>query len=78
MKKTLIIILPIVLALALAAGSFFGGMSYQRNQANAIRNNFLNARGLSDTNPGAGPAGANAPAGGFPGGGMTGQIKSII
>jgi len=77
MKKLIIIIVAVVLAVALAAGGFFGGMAYQRNQANAVRNNFLNSRGLNNADPGAGPAGPNAPAGGFPGGGLTGQIKSI-
>ena len=84
MRKAIMIIGAVILAVAIAAGSFYGGIAYQRSQASAIRNNFLSGRGL-DANgafPG-GPGGGsdtaaglpNGPAGGF--GGPTGQIKSI-
>ncbi len=82
MKKVIMIIGAVVLAAAIAAGGFYGGMAYQRSQADATRNNFLSARGLNGDFPGAPgggtdpiSGGANAPAGGFAG--PTGQIKSI-
>ena len=68
MKKILIAVGAILLAGAIAAGSFWGGMAYQTNQANQARANFLNTRGLTDG--GQLPAnGGGVPAGGFPGGG---------
>lgn len=73
MKKTLVIVGAIVIAVLLSAGSFYGGMAYQRNQANQIRANFLRSRGID-------PNGANNNGGqrqGFFGGGATGQVKSI-
>ena len=47
MKKILIIVGAVVLALVIAAGSFAGGMAYQRNQANAVQAQFLASRGLN-------------------------------
>jgi hypothetical protein len=84
MKKAIIIVGAIILAVAIAAGSFYGGMAYQRNQANALRNDFMSARGINGNGdfPG-GPGGGNDPAAGGPNaapgssGGPTGQIKSI-
>ena len=74
MKKSLIIIVgAIVVAVLLSAGSFYGGMAYQRNQADQIRNNFLRSRGIN-------PNGTNNNGGtrqGFFGGGATGQVKSV-
>jgi len=72
MKKVWIIIGAVVVAAALGAGSFAGGMAYQRNQANRIRENFLSSRGLGN-NPGANGAQGRS----FFGGGATGQVKSI-
>lgn len=77
MNKIWMIVIAVVLAIAVAGGSFYGGMAYQRNQANQVRANFLRARGL-DTN--AGQNGANNGGGtrqGFFGGGANGQVKSI-
>ncbi len=82
MKKVIMIIGAVILVIAIAAGGFYGGMAYQRSQADATRNNFLSARGLNGDFPGAPgggtdptSGGTNGPAGGF--GGPTGQIKSI-
>jgi hypothetical protein len=88
MKKILIILGAVILAAAIAGGSFYGGMAYQRSQANNIRDSFLRERGLAGDSagvggvPGAGAPGtgadtANRPGGGFPGGGITGQVKSV-
>jgi hypothetical protein len=84
MKKGIWIVVGVILALAIAGGSFYGGLAYQRNindQANRIRDEFLQARGLdgSGDNPGGFPGGSGAPGagrGGF-GGGVAGQVKSI-
>jgi len=80
MKKIMIIVSAVVIAGALAAGSFFGGMTYQSNQVNQVnqaRANFERLRGQAsgDQLPGEAPEGL-AP-GGFGGGGTTGQVKSI-
>ena len=87
MKKVLIIVGVIILAAALSAGSFYGGMTYERSQASNIRNQFLQARGLSgggfDNNGGSNNGRQNGGfAGGqrggfFGGGGVTGQVKSL-
>ena len=75
MKKILIIVGAVVLAVALAAGSFYGGMAYQRNQADQVRANFLRSRGFD---PNAAGNNANGQARrGFFGGGLTGQVKSV-
>jgi hypothetical protein len=71
MKKFILIIGAVIIAAAIAAGSFYGGMAYQLSQANATRDSFLRQRGLEGTGPGAG---------GFPGAGQdgaSGQVKSI-
>ncbi len=74
MRKAIIIIGAIVLAVVIAGGSFYGGMAYQRNQTDRIRNQFLASRGLG----GNGLTGANGQRRGFfGGGGATGQVKSF-
>jgi len=72
MNKTLIIIGGIVLAIALLAGSFYGGVAYQRSVQARNRAAFLTQRGF-------GASGAPQPGGarGAFGGGATGSIKSI-
>lgn len=79
-KKILMIAGAILTAAALAAGGFYGGMAYQSNQAKQAQANFANGRGGQFANgqlaSGQAPTGAQVP-GGFPGGGTTGQIKSI-
>ena len=88
MKKVLIIVGAVVAAVALSAGSFVGGMAYQRNQVSQIQANFFRSRGLNpnDQNPngsgfnGSGANGTNPNAGGqrgFFGGGVNGQVKSL-
>lgn len=82
MKNVLIIIGAVVLAVAIAGGSFYGGMAYQRNQEAAVRANFFTSRGIQDPGQGQGfnPNGANGGQrqGFFAfGGGTTGQVKSI-
>lgn len=73
MKKTLMIVGGILLAILLSAGSFYGGMAYQRNQVNQIRANFFRARGI-DVN---GQNNGGGQRQGFFGGGATGQVKSV-
>lgn len=83
MKKILIIIGAVLLAVLLSAGSFYGGMAYQRNQQNQIQARFFQSRGL----PGGGfenggGFGNNGSDSGqrrsfFGGGGVTGQVKSL-
>jgi hypothetical protein len=90
MKKILVIVGAILLAVVIAAGSFYGGMAYQTNQANQVRANFFNSRGLGDNgqlpgngsgfpnngqNPGFQNGGQNS--GFFGGGGTVGQVKTI-
>ena len=90
MKKILIVVGAILLAGAIAAGSFYGGIAYQTNKVSQAQANFLNARG--QPNGGQLPAdGGGVPAGGFPrggapngqnpgfigGGGTIGQVKTI-
>ena len=81
MNKILMIIGAVVLAVVVAAGSFYGGMAYQRNQADQTRANFLRSRGLDPNAAQNGfQNGANNGGGtrqGFFGGGTTGQVKSI-
>jgi hypothetical protein len=85
MKKVLIITGIIVLFAVVAAGSFWGGMTYQTNKVNQARLNFENARGPISGGqvpgdgtgfPRDGMSGGQAPGGGL-GGGMVGQIKTI-
>jgi hypothetical protein len=83
MKKILILSGVILVAALLVAGGFWGGMTYQTNQANQAsqaRTNFLNARGQANDGqvPGNGQFPGGAPgAGFFGGGGTTGQVKAI-
>ncbi len=82
MKKVLIIIGAVIIAVALAGGSFYGGMAYQRTQANNVRDTFLRSRGLNGTGGAGGFTGGtgNGAGGGgrgFFGGGATGQVKSV-
>jgi hypothetical protein len=71
MKRILWIIAGVAL-LAIAAGAGFQyGKTYQSNQANQIRSQFLRSRGI---NTGSGSGGAQAA--GF-GGGTFGQLKSV-
>ena len=88
MKKVLIIIGAILLAALLAGGSFYAGMAYQTNQADQVRNQFMQARGLTEGDlpqPGQFPGG-NLPEGvqppsdggmGLSGRGTTGVVKTI-
>lgn len=79
MKKALIIIGAVVLALVIAGGSFYGGMAYQNNQQAQTRANFLRSRGITDTGNGANGSftgGGQAGGRGF-GGGTNGTVKSI-
>ncbi len=79
MKKSIFIIIGgVVLAVLLAAGSFYGGMAYQRTQTNNVRNRFLASRGLNGTTNGFtnGGTGNGNFQGGF-GRGAQGTIKSI-
>jgi hypothetical protein len=89
MKKILIIVGAVVLAVALSAGSFVGGMAYQRSQQSQIQANFFRSRGLNPNGEnangfsfnGSGANGTN-PNGnegqrGFFGGGVNGQVKSV-
>ena len=78
MKKIIWILVGIVLVAAAGFGGFEEGKAYQSNQANQIRNQFLQSRGLnpnafSGQNGGAPNGGGR---GGF-GGGVTGNIKDI-
>jgi hypothetical protein len=75
MKKILLVIAGLAL-LAVAAGAGFEyGKSYQGNQANQIRSQFLRSRGINP-NGGAGPEAGGFGGGGF-GGGTFGQLKSV-
>jgi hypothetical protein len=61
MKKTIWIILgAFAIAAIFAAGGFYGGMTYAKNQATQIQAQFFRERG------------GNPPTGGFPGGGVPG------
>jgi hypothetical protein len=82
MKTTLIVIGLIILVVLVAAGSFYGGMVYQTNQASQVRQEFMAARGMTDE--GQMPSGMPPMGGqfqqdgsGFPGRGAAGQVKSI-
>lgn len=71
MKKALWIAGGIVLAIIVAAASFYGGMAYQRSQATSVQARFFASRGLNSSATG------NLPAGGRGFGGITGSVKSI-
>lgn len=77
MKKTIIVLIAVVVAVGLAVGSFYGGMAYQRTQTANTRAAFFATRGLdaNGTNPNGGQ-GLGQNRGAF-GGGATGQIKSV-
>ena len=81
MKKGLLVLAAIIVAIGLAAGSFYGGMAYQRTQTANTRAAFFASRAGSPN--GTYPAGAQGQGQGqnarrgFFGGGATGQIKSI-
>lgn len=75
MKNIVMIIGAIVLAAAIAAGSFYGGMAYTRNQEAQVRANFFASRGIQATGQGQGANGGQRQ--GFFGGGTTGQVKSF-
>ena len=79
MKTIIYIILGIVLVAAAGFGGFEEGKAYQANQANQIRNQFLQARGLTPGTAGGQngtPNGSSSRAGGF-GGGVVGSVKDI-
>jgi len=90
MKKVLMIIGAVIVAGLIAFGSFEGGMAYQRNQQNQVRNDFVRERGAANSNlqfqggnfpvgtPGANPGQiVVGQGGGFMGAGVTGEVKSI-
>lgn len=81
MKKILIIVGAILLAAAIAAGSFYGGMAYQTNRVNQVRTNFFNSRGLGDNGQlpgnGSGLPNGSQNQGFFGGGGTVGQVKTV-
>lgn len=82
MKTTLIVIGMIVLVALVAAGSFYGGMVYQTNQASQVRQEFMAARGMADEGqmPGELPSMGGLFQQGGPGvlgRGAAGQVKSI-
>jgi hypothetical protein len=72
MRKTIGIILAVVLLVAVGAGGFYGGLAYAAytaQQAANVRASFLAGRG--------GTAGAGGTGAGGAGGGVVGTIKSI-
>lgn len=85
MKKILIIIGGVVLVALIAAGSFWGGLQYQKNQTSQARDRFIQMRG--EGAPGQLPFdNQNLPEGAVPfggasgrgfGGGTIGTIKTI-
>jgi hypothetical protein len=79
MNKTIIVIVAIIVAVVLAAGSFYGGMAYQRTQTANTRAAFFATRGLdaNGTNPNGTQGQGQSQRRGFFGGGTTGQIKTI-
>lgn len=80
MKKALLISGIVILVALIAAGSFWGGMKYESNRANEVRDRFMNARGQANGGPFSGEGqfqGGELPSG-FPGGsGTTGEVKTI-
>jgi len=88
MKKVLIIIGAILLAALIAGGSFYGGITFQTNQADQARARFMQDRGMTEgemPQPGGFPGG-NLPEGmqppsdggmGLSGRGTTGVVKTI-
>lgn len=83
--KRILLISGIIILIGLAAGAgFWGGMQYQSNQAEQVRNDFFNARGQMDNGQFPNQMGASGdgqrqdrvPPSGF-GDGTTGIIKTI-
>ncbi len=74
MKKALMIIGAIAVLALVSIGSFWGGVTYQSNRLNQVRENFLRARGMPEG--GQFPGGNLTEPGRFPGG-TTGVIKTI-
>jgi hypothetical protein len=70
LKKVLVGLGVIILVVALAGGSFYAGMLFQRAQASRIQADFFADRGGAP-----GPGGAGGVGG--PGGGAVGQITRI-
>jgi len=82
MKTTLLIIGTFILVVLVAAGSFYGGMVYQTNQASQVRQEFMGARGMEDEGqfPDQMPLMGGQfqqDGSGSPGRGAAGQVKSI-
>lgn len=86
MKKTLLILGMVVLVVAVAAGSFYGGMIYQKNQANQQASqamaNWQRERGSGGAQAPGGasgqmPSGPGGMVSGFMGRGTTGDVKTI-
>lgn len=82
MKKALWIVGVFALVVLAAAGGFYGGMQYQKNQISQVQANFERERGqFPGGQPPSGAAGfpgANGQAGGMRGaGGISGQVKTI-
>ncbi len=75
-KWIIIIGIAIVVAAGAGVGGFFGGRAYERSQANNVRNDFLQARGVGGFTPGAGANANGTQIRGF-GGGAFGTVKSI-
>jgi hypothetical protein len=77
MKKTVIIIVALLVIVAVVAGSFWAGMSFGQAQANQGREQF---RGPGGQGPGPEPFGTPQPGQGGPersGGGLMGTIEAI-
>jgi hypothetical protein len=83
MKKTLIIVGAILIAVLIAAGSFWGGTAYAAHQTSQANANFLNGRGQPGGGqpPDGNPAnGEQPPVGGMGlmgGAGTIGQVTKI-
>ena len=76
MKIIFGIIGALVLLAAAGVGGFVEGKTYQSNQANQIRNQFLRSRGLDPNSANTAGGTGRGFSGGF-GGGVSGQIKSV-
>lgn len=77
MKKILLIIGAVLLAVLLSAGSFYGGMAYQRNQQNQIQARFFQSRGLPGSGFDNNGNDFSQRRSFLGGGGVTGQVKSL-
>ncbi len=82
MRRWLIVLVSVVVALGIAAGSFFGGMAYERSRQSNLQARFFGERGIAPggfpmATPGAfAEGGGNAPNSPF-GRGASGTIKSL-